>query len=259
VNELETNLLTGEEVAFQTTKHWFAPVRDSAIAILLVLAAIVVRWISPTGEGLLGSIGGLMDLISTGALIVAIAWILYNVAVFVSAHFGVTNMRVLRYEGILRRRSSETLLGTLTDVKLTESFLGRTLGFGDVQILTSSGAAGKDDWETVANAARLRTAIQEQKAQADRQKAGLAAPVYAEPAPPTAVAPSPAAPPASPASPASAASPATPGSPASPATPASTAADDAANALARLAELHRQGLVTDEEFQAKRTEILARI
>jgi hypothetical protein len=231
VNELETNLLTGEEIAFQTTKHWFAPVRDSALATLLVLGAIVVRWISPTGEGLLGSVGGLMDLISTGVLIVAIAMILYNVAVFFSAHFGVTNMRVLRYEGILRRRSSETLLDTLTDVKLTESFLGRTLGFGDLQILTSSGAAGKDDWETVSGAGKLRTAIQEQKARK------VLPGVQPHPAP---AVPPPAAAPVSPS-----------GGP--------SAADDAAIALARLADLHRQALITDEEFQAKRSEVLARI
>jgi uncharacterized membrane protein YdbT with pleckstrin-like domain len=233
VNELETNLLTGEEVAFQTTKHWFAPVRDSLLAVLLVLGAIVVRWISPTGEGILGSIGGLMDLLSTGVLIVAIAIILYNVAVFFSAHFGVTNMRVLRYEGILRRRSSETLLGTLTDVKYAQSLLGRTLGFGDLQILTSSGAAGRDEFQTVSNASGLRTAIQEQKARADRPQAG-GAPATQAPAGPRAAAPP------------------TP-------TPTSTAADEAANALARLDELHKQGLVTDEEFAAKRTEILARI
>jgi uncharacterized membrane protein YdbT with pleckstrin-like domain len=231
VNELETNLLTGEEIAFQTTKHWFAPVRDSALAVLLVLGAIVVRWISPTGEGLLGSIGGLLDLISTGVLIVAIAIILYNVAVFFSAHFGVTNMRVLRYEGILRRRSCETLLDTLTDVKLTESFLGRMLGFGDLQILTSSGAAGKDEWETVSGAAKLRTAIQEQKA---RKALPSGQPHQAPTVPQPAASPVPASAPPN-------------------------AADDTAIALARLADLHRQNLITDEEFQAKRTEILARI
>jgi uncharacterized membrane protein YdbT with pleckstrin-like domain len=238
VNELETNLLTGEEVAFQTTKHWVAPVRDSLLAVLLVLAAIVVRLISPTGEGIVGSIGGLMDLLATGILIVAIAIILYNVAVFFSAHFGVTNMRVLRYEGILRRRSSETLLGTLTDVKYSQSLLGRTLGFGDLQILTSSGAAGKDEFQTVAAAGGLRTAIQEQKARSAQQRAPdpVAAPAASTPA---------------------ASAPAAVAVP--PATPTATAADEAANALARLDELHKQGLVTDEEFAAKRTEILARI
>jgi hypothetical protein len=231
VNELDANLLTGEQIVLQTTKHWFSPIRASLVAILMVLAAGVVRWLSPTGEGIVGSIGGLFDLVSTGLLLVAIAWIVYNVAVFLSANFGVTNMRVLRYEGIIRRRSSETLLTMLTDVQLTEPLLGRMLGFGDLRILTASGSAGVDVFETVKAAAALRTAIQEQKSVA----LGMGATIQpTQPGPPVS-APS-----------ASAAS--------APAT-----ADDAAKALAALGDLHTQGLITDEEYAAKRSEILARI
>jgi len=150
VNELDGNLLTGEQIIFETKKHWFAPIRASLIAILILLGAVALRWLAPSGDGIIGGIGGLMDLISTGLLLVAIAWILYNVAEFLSAHFGVTNMRVLRYEGLLRRRSSETLLPMLTDVRLDEPALGRMLGFGNLQILTASGAAGEDRFMTVA-------------------------------------------------------------------------------------------------------------
>jgi hypothetical protein len=155
MNELNQNLLTGEQVVFETTKHWFAPIRASLIAFLILLGALVLRWLSPTGDGIIGGIGGLMDLVSTGLLIVALAWILYNIAEFLSAHFGVTNMRVLRYEGLIRRRSSETLLPTLTDVRLDEPAIGR-------------------------NAKQLRTAIQEQKAQS---LPGGVAPVATAPTP----------------------------------------------------------------------------
>ncbi len=164
VNELEPNLLAGEQVVFETKKHWFAPIRASLVAILIILGALVLRWLAPTGDGFFGSIGNLMDLIAIGLLLFAILWIVYNIAEFLSAHFGVTNMRVLRYEGLLRRRSSETLLPMLTDVRLDEPGLGRMLGFGNLKILTASGAAGEDRFMTVAKAKELRTAIQEQKA-----------------------------------------------------------------------------------------------
>lgn len=231
MNELDQNLLTDEQVIFETTKHWFAPIRASLIALLILLGAIALRWLSPNGEGIIGGLGGLMDLLSTGLLIVAIAWILYNIAEFLSAHFGVTNMRVLRYEGLLRRRSSETLLAMLTDVRLDEPALGRALGFGNVKILTSSGAAGEDQFMTVAKAKELRTAIQEQKA---RMVTGGPAPVAA--AAPT---PAPAAPAAAPA--------------------AAAPSADTASSLAALDNLHSQGLITEEEYQAKRSEILGRL
>jgi hypothetical protein len=228
VNELNQNLLTGEQVVFETTKHWFAPIRASLIAFLILLGALVLRWLSPTGDGIIGGIGGLMDLISTGLLIVAIAWILYNLAEFLSAHFGVTNMRVLRYEGLIRRRSSETLLPMLTDVRLDEPALGRALGYGNLKILTSSGAAGEDVFMTVRNAKQLRTAIQEQKA--STLTGGRTAP-----AAPAATAP----PPASAA--------------------VATAPSDPAAALKALKDLRAQGLITDAEYEAKRQEIVARI
>ena len=228
MNELDQNLLTGEQVVFETTKHWFAPIRASLIAFLILLGALVLRWLSPTGDGIIGGIGGLMDLISTGLLIVAIAWILYNLAEFLSAHFGVTNMRVLRYEGLIRRRSSETLLPTLTDVRLDEPALGRALGYGNLKILTSSGAAGEDVFMTVRNAKQLRTAIQEQKATSlTGGGAAAAAPVATAPSPaPAAVA---------------------------------TAPSDPAAALKALNDLRAQGLITDAEYEAKRQEIVARI
>jgi hypothetical protein len=242
VNELDRNLLTDETIVFQTTKHWFAPVRDSALAVLIVVGALVLRAISPGGEGFLGTIGGWMDWIAVAAVVIAAAWIVYNVFVFISAHFGVTNMRVLRYEGVLRRRSSETLLGMLTDVQLTEPALGRMLGYGDIRILTSSGAAGQDSFETVKDAGGLRMAIQEQKAAGLRPAPAAAAP----PAPaPTETAPIAATvPPVTPATPAPA--------------PAQTA-DDAAATLARLAEMRDQGLITEADFETKKAEILGRL
>lgn len=240
MNELEPNLLTGEQVVFETKKHWFAPIRASLVAILIILGALVLRWLAPTGDGFFGSIGNLMDLIAIGLLLFAILWIVYNIAEFLSAHFGVTNMRVLRYEGLLRRRSSETLLPMLTDVRLDEPALGRMLGFGNLKILTASGAAGEDRFMTVAKAKELRTAIQEQKA---ASMTGGSAPAAAIGATPQPAAASPAA-----ASPAATAAPA-----------AAPAAPDTAAALAALDSLKKQSLITDEEYQAKRSEILGRI
>ncbi len=250
MNEIDKNLLSGETVVFETRKHWFAPIRASLIAALLILAFAVLRWLSPTGEGFLGSVGGLMDLVGNVLVVVGILWIVYNIAEYVSAHFGVTNMRVLRYEGIIRRTSSETLLQMLTDVRLDEPAIGRMLGYGNLRILTSSGAAGEDQFMTVKDAARLRTAIQEQKALA--MTGGTAAPAAAAPVPGYAAAAAALAP-----SPVNAA-PAAPPEPAAAPTP-SSAADEAAAALARLAELHTQGLITDADYEAKKTEILGRI
>jgi len=235
VNELDQNLLTGEQIIFETKKHWFAPIRTSLIAILILLGALVLRVIAPGGGPVLGFLGNLMDLVSTVLLLVGIVWVGYNIVEWLSAHFGVTNMRVLRYEGLLRHSSSETLLKTLTDVRLEEPAIGRMLGFGNLRILTASGRAGEDDWRTVAKAKELRTAIQEQLSVVT---GGAAQPEAGAPAP----------------APAATRADAPAAAPAPVAPPADTAA-----ALAAIDNLRAQNLISEEEYQSKRNEILGRI
>jgi hypothetical protein len=265
MNELRQALLPGEEIIFETRKHWLAPIRDSLVAILLIIGAAILWLLAPPGgEGLFGSIGGflggLMWWVGLGALVVGIAWIAWNIVAWISANFGVSNMRVLCYEGLLRKHSSETLLSSVTDVKLTVPALGGMLGFGDLTILTASGAEGSDRFTTIKGAAEFRTALQS-------AQTGL------KPATPAAVAAAPPAVAAAPVVPApGAAAPAASGPVASdapaatsaqpiqtPPPPAAATAEDATASLEKLADLHARGIITDTEFEAKKAELLGRI
>ncbi|HEY8171270.1 MAG TPA: PH domain-containing protein, partial [Candidatus Limnocylindria bacterium] len=126
------DLLTGEEIAFSTEKHWIAPVRDSWIPILMFLGAFLVAWISPDSQGGIGGfVGNTLDLVRTGLFVGGIAWIGYNIAVWRSAKFAVTNRRVIAEEGLIGRRASATMLSSITDVQSRIPFIGNTLGYGD--------------------------------------------------------------------------------------------------------------------------------
>jgi len=236
MNELRQALLPGEEIVFETRKHWLAPIRDSLVAILLIVGAALLWWLSPDGEGFFGSVGGLMDLVGWGLILVAIAWIIGNIVAWLSANYGVSNLRVLCYEGIVRKHSSETLLASISDVKLTVPALGGLLGYGDLIILTASGVEGSDTFTTIKGAGAFRTALQSEQS---RPRAAAAAATSAVPAPSPAPSPEPA-----------------PVAPAAAPVPAPT---DAAASLERLAALHAQGVITDAEFEAKKAELLGRI
>ena len=140
-------------------------------------------------------------------------------------------MRVLREEGFVRRRNSTTLLSSLSDVKTEVGFIGGRLDYGDIVILTTSGSAGEDRFLCITKPIEFRKAILEQKMAAEKPRVASAA----SPGP---AAPAPAAP--------------------APAAPAPSASDNAA-ALIGLAELRDQGLVTPEEYETKKAEILARM
>lgn len=231
---LKDNLIANEEIVFESEKHWIAPVRDSLIPALLLLGAYFVGWFSPDSQsGIVGAFGNLLDLIRTGLLIVAVVWIGYNIIVWRTAQFAVTNLRVIREEGFISKRQSATLLSTVTDVKSRVPALGGPLGFGDLTIFTQSGAAGADRFKTITRPIEFRDKIMDKK-MAD---AGITATPVA--------APSAAAAPAAPA-------------PTAVSAPAHSINDDAAT-LVGLAELRDSGMITPEDYEAKKAEILARM
>jgi len=225
-------------VVFRSHKHWIAPARDSLIPAGLLILAYVVGAVRPDAEGgVFGFVGNLLGLAQTGLVVVGIGWIAYNVAVWRTASFVVTDLRVLRSEGLVQRRTSETLLSSLSDVRLNVGFIGKQLGYGDIGIMTGSGTSGADHFRSITQAVEFRNAMMQQKmlqqqAPRPRRDAGSteAAGVPRD---------------------ADAGGTAT--------SPAGSAAADAATTIRHLGELRDQGLITAEEFDAKKAEVLARI
>ena len=227
------SLIAGETIVFESKKHWMAPIRASVTAALLVLGAALIRWLSPSGDGLFGTIGGILDLIAIGLFLTGIGWIIYNIVAWRTAEFAVTNMRVLREEGLASHRSSTTLLSSLSDVKTSVGMLGRQLGYGDIALLTTSGSSGEDRFLSITRPLEFRGATMEQKLKGPGGPAAPVAPVVAATGVAAAVPPPAATPPTSP------------------------AAD--AETLKRLADLRDSGAITTEEYEAKKAEILARM
>jgi hypothetical protein len=67
--------------------------------------------------------------------------IAYNIVAWRTAVYGVTNQRVIGHDGLIRRRNYDTLLSSISDVKSMVSAVGRGLGYGNLTIMSTSGAA----------------------------------------------------------------------------------------------------------------------
>jgi hypothetical protein len=241
---VKDELLAGEAIVFETEKHWVAPIRDSVIPVLLLVGAYIVGAITPNADGgVFGFLGNLLDLLRTGLVIVGVGWIAYNIIVWRTATFAVTNHRVIREEGLISRRSSATMLPSVTDVQSRVPFIGSQLGFGDLVIFTQSGEAGADRFRTITDPKTFRDRMMAAKLDAGRPASAAPASVA----------------PAAADVPGALAAASVPALQAAPAAPIAPAADDHLATLARLAELRDAGAITPEEFEAKKVEILARI
>lgn len=217
----DSRLMEGEEVVFQTNKHWMAPVADSWKAVLLILGAVVLAWLQPEQtDGIVGFVGRLIELMKLGLLFAGVGWIIYNVIAWRSAEYAVTNLRILGSDGLARKRTTDTLLSSVSDVRSRVTAVGKAMGgYGNIQIFTSSGEAGSDSFTTVRDVEVFKKRILEQKTKAP-------APVAAATAQ---------------------------------AAPSAPPAPDAMATLNKLAQMRDAGVITPEEFEAKKQELLSRI
>ena len=228
---IKDELLAGESIQYSSEKHWIAPVRDSVVPVLLIIGAYLIGVISPDGDGFFGFLGNLLDWIRLGMFVVGVAWIVYNIVVWRTAVFAVTNHRVIREEGLVSRRSSATMLASVTDVQLRVPLIGSKLGYGDLVIFGQSGDAGADRFKTITHPKEFRDQMMAKQlgtasATAEQTPAAASAPVAVADAPAAPVAPT---------------------------------SDEQLQTLARLAELRDSGAITPEEFEAKKAEVLSRI
>ena len=133
----------------------------------------------------------------------------------------ITNRRVIQLEGIINKHSIDSSLEKVNDVVLEQSALGRVLNFGDLQILTAS-EIGVNIFRRISRPVKFKTQMLNQK----EGLGGLdgfearANRVLSEEAP---------------------------------------SRGDIPELIAELDELRRKGIISDAEFQDKKTALLARL
>jgi uncharacterized membrane protein YdbT with pleckstrin-like domain len=222
MSETNAKLISGERVVFSTRKHWAALLLDSGWAILMVLGSFVLAWVQPdTNGGVLGFFGRVIGLLGLGLFLGGCGWIIYNVVAWRTAEYAVTNRRVLGQEGLLRRRSTDALLSSVSDIRTVSPALGRLLGYGHVRIISAAGEAGKDRLSAVRGAETFKQQVLEQKAGTAALRPGAS-------------------------------------TSAAPASGAETASQ-IMQLLAELAKLRDAGAITGDEYEAKKAEWLGRI
>ena len=135
-----------------------------------------------------------------------------DVIIWLNRKYIVTNWRVIQMTGVFRKEVTDSSLEKVNDVKLDQSFLGRLLDFGDIEILTAS-EMGINRFKFVGKPIRLKTAMLNAKEKLERGQA--AASVYPD--------------------------------------------ASAIGLLAQLDHLRKQGVLTEEEFQEKKKQLLAKM
>jgi hypothetical protein len=264
------NLLSrGEEVVYESRQHWFAVIARTWFWILLAVVALAVVIFLVSGETAFinPEIDQVVTLLAVAGLIGAAGYVGFVLWDWRNQEWLITTRRVIRAEGVLNKSVSDSSLEKINDARLDQSVFGRIFGFGTLDILTAAEEMNQGsnvaDFPMIADPILFKKAMFDQKqmlenpdlAQPRYQRASAPPPMQrADPMPPRAgsdrvaihaddaAAARTAAPPAEP----MVAAPASPG-------------DELAATLERLAALRDKGLITPEEYEVKKAQILERM
>jgi uncharacterized membrane protein YdbT with pleckstrin-like domain len=133
----------------------------------------------------------------------------------------VTNRRVMQIRGVINTHVSDSSLEKVNDVVLDQSILGRLLGYGTVEIITGSDI-GVNFFKHIAQPVRFKTEMLNQKeGMAELDTVGARAKRVLTEEPPS--------------------------------------SGDIPELIAELDELRRRGILSDQEFEEKKADLLGRL
>jgi hypothetical protein len=243
VSYTESLLASGERIVKTAHQHWFVLVwraRWAVLGIVIGLLLLILRVINKDTGGPLWSVLGLITaaLVIIGVAIMAWGYLRYRAEEYV-----ISSRRLIHVEGVINKKASDSSLEKINDAILVESMFGRMFGFGNLEVLTAS-ESGIEKLRMLRDAKDFKKAMLEAKHDLEIELTRPTMPPVraAEPAP-APVAPAPVAPAPVPPAP----------------TPEVDTADEVADALGRLGDLRDRGIITPEEFEAKKTELLSRL
>jgi len=149
-NYLEGMLGESERVLLETHQHWF--VLFGKIFLELLLIAFLI------GASLVGYAFYPLAIYGLILVLVPLIGILNDVLVWRNKAYIVTNRRVIQIAGVFNKDVIDSSLEKVNDVKMSQSFLGRMFGFGDIEILTAS-ELGVNLFHQIADPVDFKTAM----------------------------------------------------------------------------------------------------
>lgn len=136
---IESLMATGETVQFVTRQHWLTPLRSlltngTALALTLLASGFASQR-AAAGAGTGWQLGVAVCALIAAVFVVRLAkdfltW--WNLIYIVSTR------RVLEIEGVFNKVVRDSNLDKVNDIILRQSFLGRILGYGELEIITGS-------------------------------------------------------------------------------------------------------------------------
>ena len=233
-------LAGGEHVRLRGRQHFLATVIEARIPWAIFLSSVVLLFLSSAVAIEVARQG--VSWFALILLVVSLAWLAYVYLQWLNQDYVVTNRRVMKVEGVLKKRSADSSLEKINDAVLEQSVLGRMLGYGDLDILTAN-EQSVDRLRMLAEAQHFKRTMLEEKHRLEQDVFQIPAPPLRAAVPMPAMADGPSLAPA----------------PMPPPARRELSTEEITSALGDLADLRDRGAISPEEYEAKKQDLLARL
>ena len=230
-------LASGERVVLVRQRHWLTFLEAGRWFVLSFGCGILLLVLGQQfdDDGVSGFVSTLLDwgfwiFLTIGILGVGWFYLVWRVERYI-----VTTRRVIETGGVINKYTRDTTLSMITDMVVGHPWLGRLVGYGEIDLLTGS-EQGTSKIRFLPDADGFKKALLDAKHEYEMEVGGGR--VLQEVV--SAAAPAPAAEPATPAG-------------------AGLTAEEVDVSLSRLADMRDRGLITQAEFDEKKKQLLDRI
>jgi hypothetical protein len=222
-------LATGERVLLVRQRHWLTFLeagRWFVLAFGVGVVALVLDQAVPD-DGIAGFLGTLLDWGFWIFLTIGLLGVGWYFLVWKLERYLVTTRRVIEAGGVINKYARDTSLPAITDMIVGHPWLGRIFGYGEIDLLTAS-EAGISKIRFLPDADGFKRELLDARHAYEIELEGggaLPKPAVASPT----------------------------------ATHAALSAEEVDTSLSRLADMRDRGLITPEEFDEKKRELLDRL
>jgi uncharacterized membrane protein YdbT with pleckstrin-like domain len=230
-SKYDSLLATGERVLLVRQRHWLTFLeagRWFVLALVIGLASGALDAGVPN-DGVAGPISTLLNWAFWIALAVGVIGLVWYFLVWRVERYLVTTRRVIEAGGLINKYTHDTSLQAITDMNVGHPWLGRIVGYGEIDLLTAA-EAGTSKIRFLPDADGFKKALLDAKQEHELEVGGGRAVQEAVAAVQPELAAS-----------------------------DGMSAEELDNALSRLADMKDRGLITQAEFDQKKSELLDRL
>ncbi len=158
---VESNLVPGETVIYQTRLHWIVMLGHIVLGCLLLgLPGVLLLYYALRQTGIESRtlhimVGGGVALLVCGVVVILMGMVRRN-----ATEMAVTNRRVVIKTGLVSRKTIEMLLNKVESIEVSETAFGRVLGYGTIVVIGTGGTP--EPFHKVAHPLEFRSQVQQQ-------------------------------------------------------------------------------------------------